>query len=102
MKTCFYCNRNILTGARIILDGIQYVCKEEADLVICNDIRTKQEMNRKLTEFNTKQDQIRENGGTKIECSCGKTFYTLFPIETMPPCDDCPYCHKTYFEKEEE
>lgn len=43
-----------------------------------------------------------KNEGTKINCSCGKIFYTFFPIETDPGCDDCPNCGKTYYDKSDE
>lgn len=34
------------------------------------------------------------NEKTRIYCECGITFYTDFPIETNPACDDCPNCKK--------
>jgi hypothetical protein len=37
---------------------------------------------------------------TLVNCSCGCSFYTTFPIETDPGCDDCPKCGATHYEKD--
>jgi hypothetical protein len=51
MKTCFYCGRNILNANRISKDDIRYVCKDEAEVVICNGITKKQEIVDIVAEF---------------------------------------------------
>ena len=97
MKKCFYCNRQILNGSRIIQDGIKYICNNN-DIKICNDIRINKIENKKLHDYN----KLQQYGGKHINCincSCGISFYTNFPIETFPPCDDCPNCGLTHHSK---
>ena len=50
-------------------------------------------------QFNYIKSQtfIKENGGIQIKCSCGNSFYTIFPLETYPPCDNCPHCGITWY-----
>lgn len=33
---------------------------------------------------------------TRVDCSCGVTFFTNFPIETFPGCDECPNCKRIH------
>ena len=77
MKLCFYCKEPI------ILDG--------------NRIQHKsllKEQKKSQRQHKEEQQQIQENGGHLIICCCGNHFYTLFPIPTTPPSDECPYCNK--------
>jgi hypothetical protein len=86
MKTCYYCDRGIIHGKKIIDNGIiHYVCQNKAE--------TKKQDNIQL------QTNIKQNEAADIKCSCGNSFYTDFPIETFPPCDDCPYCGVTHYSK---
>lgn len=92
MKICNYCGREISNGERIIDNGIKYICKNEEDIKICNQIKINIEKTKKQNDFFQSQKIIEKNGGTLINCCCGETFYTNFPIETLPPCDNCPFC----------
>lgn len=96
MKTCFYCKRDIQFGTRILVNGIQYVCSGENDINICDATRQTNEQNKKQSEYIKSQELIKQNGGTPVHCSCGTSFYTNFPIEIDPPCDNCPNCGITH------
>ena len=99
---CFYCNRQILDGTRIVYNGIKYICKNVDDLIKCNDVKKRNDVtknegyNTKLSNYIQSPLVAEQNGRTKIKCSCGNSFYTCFPIETYPPCDDCPHCGITH------
>lgn len=97
MKSCFYCNRPIANGTKIIYNGIKYVCKNDEDIQICDNVK-----NNKMKE-NTRQSMnipnLQYETNSLIHCSCGTSFYTYYPIETYPPCDDCPNCHTTHYKK---
>lgn len=74
MDNCLYCNRPI-----------------------SNRLQHDNAVQNRKREFSESQDFINSNGGKHIVCGCGNTFYTLFPIETYPPCDDCPNCGCTHY-----
>ena len=87
MKTCYYCNRQILE-AKVVFDyGFRYVCKNENDVKMCNRIRNAKKIPQLEKEFS----------GTRIDCSCGNTFYTHFPLESIPPKATCPHCRKYHY-----
>jgi hypothetical protein len=90
MKTCYLCNREIENGKKILNNGIQYVCSNSD--TICKKIQQTINDAKSKLNFTEKQEQIKNSGGTLINCSCKKSFYTLFPLETDPPCDYCVYC----------
>ncbi len=90
MKTCYYCNRQI-SEAKVAFDyGFRYVCKNENDVKMCNRIRNVKKI---------RQLEKEEFSGTRIDCSCGNTFYTDFPLESYPPKGECPHCGKYYSKK---
>lgn len=96
---CFYCNRKILNGTKILQNGVHYICKDETDIIICNTIRNEATQQTTEINFDTRQNKIKDNGGTHINCACGKSFYTHFFMETDPPCDRCPYCERLHRDK---
>jgi hypothetical protein len=97
MKTCYYCDRGIIHGKKIIDNGIHYVCQNN-DTQICNNIIKHKEETKKQ-DYIQLQTNIKQNEAAEIKCDCGNSFYTDFPIETFPPCDDCPYCGVTHYSK---
>lgn len=99
MPICYYCNREILNGTKLLDNGIKYICKNEDDIKVCNEIRRNQENEKKQSEYIQSQLNIKQSGGTQINCSCGTSFYTLFPLETFPPMDNCPHCEATHSQK---
>lgn len=38
------------------------------------------------------------NTKTEIDCECGCSFSTNFPMQTNPSCDNCPKCHKIHYD----
>jgi hypothetical protein len=96
MKICFYCEREILNGTKLYYNGIKYICNKENDLEVCYCIKQSKIDEKKQINFIKSQTYIKENGGIQIKCSCGNSFYTIFPLETYPPCDNCPYCGITH------
>lgn len=102
MKTCYYCKQPIAKGKRILEDGIQYICQEDADVQRCNEIRGIKKEEKKVFDYAANQLDIQQKGGKLIHCDCGTDFYTLFPIEIHPACDHCPVCKKTHFDISED
>lgn len=96
MKTCFYCEREISNGTKLLFNGIKYICNNDNDLEICYGIKQSKNDKKKQINYIKSQNNIKENGGIQINCSCGNSFYTIFPLETYPPCDNCPHCGITH------
>jgi hypothetical protein len=92
MKKCHYCKRDIVNGRRIVEDGVKYVCKNDEDVIICNNIRNPVDENYDTVLYEQSQQHLKQNGATHIRCSCGHSFYTDFPMESDPGCDSCPKC----------
>lgn len=99
MKTCIYCNREITIGKKIINNGVQYICSNEEDVKICNEIKEAREESKRNAIFNANKIYIKQIGGEHVSCRCGNSFYTNFPIETSPPCGICPYCGASHYSK---
>lgn len=38
MKKCYYCNSQIINATKIMNDGIKYICKNDDDIKLCNEI----------------------------------------------------------------
>lgn len=86
------------------LNKLSKFSNSDIDSIICelNLIKKNNEM-KKAPFFNLLND---DNNNiyqyniplTTVNCSCGHTFNTYFPIETYPPCDDCPKCNQTHYE----
>lgn len=99
MKPCYFCKRSTATYAKMLKGGVQYVCKESADVEICNRMAEEAEKTRKQFAFVESQEELRKQGARLMTCSCGKSFYTIYPIETFPACEDCPFCGITHWEE---
>lgn len=93
MKICYHCNRQITNGKRILDNGIRHICVNDPE---CINIKNKLAQLIKDEEYKLMQISIKNNGGTLVNCNCGLSFYTYFPIETYPNCDDCPKCGATH------
>lgn len=100
MTKCHYCKRDIVNGRRIVDYGIKYVCKTDEDVIICNNITNPVDENYEKNLYEQRQQQLKQNGGTHIHCSCGHSFYTNFPMQSDPGCDSCPKCGMFHYDND--
>ena len=104
VKKCSLCFQNTTCAKKI--SKTEYICitnrfsysKCEFNqnftwLFIDNNKYTKL---KNLQKIHLKKDE----GGTRIDCDCGNTFFTIFPLESNPPCDYCTYCNKLHRDSE--
>lgn len=90
---CIYCDRKIEKNARRKIDnGVKYMCS--IDDAECTSI-----LEKKVKEMNKIKETTKELGnGTLVNCKCGYSFVTIFPLETNPPHDICSNCETKHYQ----
>ena len=93
---CIECDREISIGRRILFGGIKYVCSTDSDVEKCKEIQKQ----KRIEELENDPIYIQQKSTPpNAKCNnCGHEFFSCFPMESLPPCDNCPKCKSLVYD----
>lgn len=89
--TCYKCNKQLVIGKQITMNGIKYECVTAEDIALC--AKTVKE-NEKYA-FRSEQQLLSKLDNVYKCTKCNNLYFKeLIVFETMPPRYECSNCYK--------